>query len=382
MAGKGVLIVGGGIVGVSCAYWLAQKRVPVTLLDQHEVPNRWSSSGAQLHRFSLAFGKDAFYSDMAAKALPLWRGLNEQSSSELFCAHGALDLAVSEHGYEEESLRVLKDMRVPAKRLEKKHIAKLYPMINTRAVRWGLLQPEGGIIWAFRAVQALAGLAQRQGAKVRPHIKAVSVVSDKSGVRAVKDSSGRLWEADKFVFAGGSWTPDLLSRWRLPLRVTRQPQIFLRPLRNSGCFRPQHFPAFAVESEEFCGFPLHIHGFLKLVDGRRGPIEKNPRPESPKDAGPAFEKRCRGFLKRFIPELAGFTDSESSLSCYESSKDGEFIIDRLPGAPNALVACGFSGKGFGLGPLIGRTLSELAQDEKPEINLQRFRLSRFGREAK
>ncbi|MDE2313878.1 MAG: FAD-dependent oxidoreductase [Elusimicrobia bacterium] len=379
MAKQGVVIVGGGVVGVSAAYWLSKNRIPVTLLDQYEVPNRWSASGDHLQLFGLTHGKDAFYSEMAAKALTFWRELNKESGAEVFCSHGMLDLAETEHGYEEDSLRVLKDMRVPAQRLEKKHIAKLYPMINTRAVRWGLFHKDGGIIWAFRAVQALASLAQKQGAKVRPHVRITQIVKDKNGIRCLRDAAGHSWEGERFLFAGGCWTPNLLSQWRLPVRVTRQAQIYVRPLLNSGRYRPQHFPVFSVKGAGFYGFPLHIHGFLKFVDDRRGPLEKKPDPSAAKDAGTAFEKKCRKFLGRFIPELERFTESESSIGYYVSGKDGDFVVDRLPGAPNAFVACGFSGKGFGLGPVIGGALADLAQDRKPEINLHRFRISRFKR---
>ena len=52
-------------------------------------------------------------------------------------------------------------------------------------------------------------------------------------------------------------------------------------------------------------------------------------------------------------------------------------LDRLPDAPNGFVAAGFSGHGFKFGPLIGKTMAELIAGGKPELNLHRFRLSRF-----
>ena len=377
----GVVIVGGGIVGVTAAYWLAQKNRPVTLLDQFDIPNQWQASGDHLRVFRLTYGKDAFYTDMALKTLPLWLDLNAQSNDKILLQNGVLELAAKTHGYEEQSFNVLKEMKVHVAKLSKDEVRKNYPMINSRAIKYGLFHKEGGMLWAQRAVAAYAALAQRKGAKFRPHTKVTAVLHDKkSGIKGIKDSTGKVWKGDSYLFAGGVWTPELLKDFRLPIKVTRQFQLYVRPPANRGRYRPEHFPVFAALPAGFYGFPLHIHGFLKIGDHRKGPAGK-PGPGAPTEAPPAFEKKCRAFLRRYIPELADFTEFEGAVCHYDNTKDDDFILDRLPDAPNGFVAAGFSGHGFKFAPLVGKTMAELMMGGKPDLNLHRFRLSRFRSRA-
>jgi N-methyl-L-tryptophan oxidase len=375
----GVIIVGGGIMGVATAYWLASQGRAVTLLDQYDIPNQWAASGDHLRVFRLTYGKDAFYTDMALKTLPLWLDLNTQTGEKLLQQNGMLELAATTHGYEEQSFNALKDLKVSVTRLEKAELKRQYPMINSRAVKYAIFHKDAGMLWASKAVTHLASLAQRKGAKFRSRVKIVQVLSDKKeGIKGLKDEHGRLWRGEAYLFAGGMYTPELLKSFKIPLKVTRQYQLYLRPPANRGRYRPEHFPVFASLSAGFYGFPLHLHGFMKIGDHRKGPVAR-PGPGSETDLPPAFEKKCRAFFKRFIPELAGFTEYEGHVCHYDNTPDDDFIMDRLPDTPNGFIAAGFSGHGFKFGPLVGKTMAELIVGAKPELNLHRFRLGRFKR---
>src|SRR3989339_438471 len=138
-----VVIVGGGVMGASAAYWLSRMGRQVTVIEQGEVPNRLSASGDQLRIFRLSYGKDAFYTEMAAQSRPLWRELVQQGSDKFFIQNGFLDLATQAHGYEEASLKVLKEHKIPAVVLDKDDLKRHYPMLNSRAFRFGLLHKDG-----------------------------------------------------------------------------------------------------------------------------------------------------------------------------------------------------------------------------------------------
>ena len=371
-----VIIVGGGIMGACAAYELSRLRMQVTLLEQGETPNRYGASGDQLRALHMTYGKDAFYTEMAAQSLPLWLELCRHSSDSFLVQNGFLDLAVAAHGYEEKSLQVLKEHKIACTVLGKEDLKRLYPMMNSRAVRFGLLHKDGGMIWAARAVSAVLGLAQRHGAKVRSHVKAAGIVKNKGVITAVKDSSGKILEAGHFLFAPGAWAPEILKGFSLPLKIMRRHQMYLAPQYNRGRYRPEHFPPFQVESAGFYGLPMHIRGFLKIGECGRG-LPAKPGEMEEREVPPAFEKKCRNFLKRFIPELADFTESEGHVTCSADTKDGDFILDRLPGTANGFVMAGFSGHGFKFAPLLGRAMAQFMVGGKPDLNLHRFRLSRF-----
>jgi monomeric sarcosine oxidase len=370
------IIVGGGIMGASAAYWLSRAGRSVTILDQAEIPNCHAASGDQLRTFRMTYGKDAFYTDMAAKSLPLWLDLCQQTSDKFLVQNGFLDLAVRAHGYEEQCLKVLQDQKRPFQVLEKEDLRRYYPMMNSRAFRSGLLHREGGMIWAMRAVSAILGLCQRKGVKVRCQVSITGLSKAGGVIKGLKDSAGRTWQAENYLFAPGAWAPKLLKPWRLPIKVTRQSQIYLRPPLNRGRYRQEHFPPFLVESASFYGFPMHIHGFMKIGDLKKGsPAEPGDAPE--REISPAFERRVRAFLKRYIPELANFSEYEGHVAYYANTKDGDFIMDRLPDASNGFIMAGFSGHGFKFGPLLGQAMAQLMIGGKSDLNLHRFRMGRF-----
>jgi glycine/D-amino acid oxidase-like deaminating enzyme len=123
---------------------------------------------------------------------------------------------------------------------------------------------------------------------------------------------------------------------------------------------------------------MHIHGFMKIGHHEKGPVGF-PKEVPETDTTPQFERKVRGFFKKFIPDLAEFTEMEGKVCYYTNTKDDDFILDRLPDAPNAFLGAGFSGHGFKFAPLVGKTLAELSLGGKPEINLHRFRAHRFGK---
>lgn len=378
---RSVLIVGGGIMGASAAYWLSKMGSAVTLLDQYDAPNSRGASGDHLRVFRLTYGKDAFYTEMAAKTLPLWLDLNAESGEVLLQQNGMLELATLNKGYEEHSYQVLKDMKLPVAKMSKEELKRHYPMMNARAIKFGLFHKDGGMLWASRATAAILHLAQRKGAKVKAHTRVVSVLRSKEGIKGVKDSHGKLWHADDYLFAAGAWTSEVLKSYGIPLKVTRQQQLYVRPTSNRGRYRPEHFPVFAALGSGFYGFPMHIHGFLKIGDHNKGPVG-TPEPDADAEVTPQFIAKCRTFFKKFIPEMASFSEMEGKICYYTNTKDDDFILDRLPDAPNGYIAAGFSGHGFKFGPLVGKTMAELISGGKPELNLHRFRLSRFKLKAK
>jgi len=272
---------------------------------------------------------------------------------------------------------VLKERQVRFERLDRDAVKRQYPMYNVKAFKWALYHPDGGMVWANRAVAATASIAQRKNVRIRSNVRVTQILKDKNGVRAVKDAAGKVWEAERFLFTGGYWSGELLKNYGIPLKITRQEQLFLRPLFNRGRYRPEHFPVFASLANGFYGFPVHIHGFIKIGDHRKGAVVKKADPEQLRELTPKFEKSCRKFLHQFLPELSKFTEFEGHTCWYDNTPDDDFIMDRLPDAANAFVAAGFSGHGFKFAPIVGKSMAELMIAGKSELNLHRFRLARF-----
>ena len=62
----------------------------------------------------------------------------------------------------------------------------------------------------------------------------------------------------------------------------------------------------------------------------------------------------------------------------EATPDDVPVLDTVPGVRGLAIAAGFSGHGFGIGPIAGRLMAELIADGKPSLDLQAFRYARFA----
>jgi len=375
MSNHDVIVVGGGIIGTSTAYALARRGHKVLVMDQVSIPNPQGSSDDHARVFRLAHGKDAFYTDLASRTIPLWKEHERDLGEEFLTQNGVLDYACSDGRWEEAGYKTLSDMRLRVERLDPKQVAERYRMVKPRCCKFAVFHPDGGMVWAKKAIEAFARGVQRSRGKLESGVRVAKVLRDKGKVTALKDSKGGFWRAEQFVFCSGAWTREVLADYGIPVSITRQECLYLRPPRNQGRYRPTHFPVFSFNAKGVHGFPVHVHGFLKLGLHREGPVSRAP--SMPLVPDRKFEATARKFFKEFIPDLSDFAEMEGRAHYYTRTADGDFLLDRLPGLENAWVAAAFAGDGPMFAPLVGQTLSQLVSGEKPAVNLHRFRVDRL-----
>jgi len=300
--------------------------------------------------------------------------------SALLEAMAERQITVGKTTYEDQSARVLEELKIPHQKLKSKVVCDRYRMMKQRSFKYALYHSGAGMIWAKKAIEAFIRLGVRNGVQAEAGAKIVRVLKNKSGIQGLKDARGKVWKAKNYIFASGAWTGEVLKDFRLPLSVTRQEALYIRPPRNQGRYRPAHFPVFTVSTKGFYGVPVHIHGFMKIGTYKKGPIVR--KVVMPVEPDKKFEGKVRAFLKTIIPDLCDFVDIEGKVYYYTRMPDGDFLLDRLGGLPNAWAAVGFSGHGPKIAPLIGSTVAKLVGGEKPDFNLHRFRYDRLRLRAK
>ena len=206
-----VVVVGAGTFGASLAWWLARTGEQVTLVDQFEPGDRRASSGGETRLYRCAHGPDADYTAMARRARTLWRELEEESGEELLVECGMAWFAQREDGWEAESERTLAAQGIPAERLDVASAASLYPSFRGDDLAFVLLEPEGGVLRAQRAVRALAAQA------VAPRrTTSCAAARGRTAPAPCSRTRPRL-EGDIVVWACGPWLGAPLPRSGLAL---------------------------------------------------------------------------------------------------------------------------------------------------------------------
>jgi sarcosine oxidase len=202
----------------------------------------------------------------------------------------------------------------------------------------------------------------------------VRVIEPRPGAARVVTSKDAV-EAGTAIVTAGPWAKTLVPE--LPLRVTRQVMAWFAP-SEPRLLAASQFPVFLIESRHgvHYGFPSDGHDWVKVAKHRHG--DQTVDPDSyDRSISSADETLIRPVLADFIPAANGvLRDAKTCL--YTETPDGDFLIDRVPDAPQIIVASPCSGHGFKFAPVIGEILADLATKGGTRHDISRFSLGRFG----
>jgi sarcosine oxidase len=339
-----VVIVGAGTFGASLAWWLARAGERVTLVDQFEPGDRRASSGGETRLYRCAHGPDTDYTTMARRARTLWRELEDDSGEDLLLECGMAWFAHREDGWEAASEHTLAAQGIPAERLDVTSAARLYPSFRGDELAFVLLEPEGGVLRAQRAVRALAAQAARHGARL------VRGRARPEGSAAVLEDSTRL-DADVVVWACGPWLgrlfPDLVS-----ISVTLQELLFFD---GGPAWRTPGVPAWCDYDGARYGTPdIDALGVKAAIDDEGPPHD----PEAELSASAITEPAVRSYLHERFPALEHAPLAEARTCRYELTPDTHFIAAPHPSHPSVWLVGGGSGHGFKHGPALAERLAD------------------------
>jgi monomeric sarcosine oxidase len=367
-----VVVVGGGVMGLSAGCALAGAGAKVTVLERFSVAHEWASSHGLSRAIRHEYGDRALYTEMVAKSLPRWEELASEVGRRLYTETGILTLGDAGDGETLPGYEVMRSAGLPVERLSQSDCSRRFPQFRTDEFDAITYNPRGGYLAATECLQALAERLQRRGGELREGVRVQQVVSRGDGGRVLLDAGDPL-DADRVIVTAGPWVRDVLPDVSLPVRITRQQVCYFQGLPEAS-FGPAVFPVFLARMQYYgmpaygeIGFKVGEHIFGDTVD-----------PNVPYSMSQEEVERVRSFLQTVIPDAADAPLTSVDRCMYDVTPDEDFILDRVPGAPGIILGSGFSGHGFKFGPIIGEFLAALALDQTPSLPLDRFRLSRFS----
>ena len=411
-----VVIVGGGIVGVSTAYFLARKGVSVALFEKGRIAGEQSGRNWGWVRQQ---GRSPIELPLMMQSLGVWQGLSAELGEDVgFRQSGSLYLAETPTELEAlaEWLPVARAHGLDTRMLS---TSALDEVLRPDGVRWagamytasdGRAEPNrasaaiargaaraGARIFTSCAVRGIERAAGRVGAAVTEH----GVVATRAVVCAggawtrlfcgslgvtvpqltVLGSVARTAPADQ-VLAGEAWSPRVAIRRRADGGYT---------VAHGGSFLHSITPATFRFAGKFLPALRQGHGSTRLTIGGEffralvtparwrldvpSPFERervlDPLPE------PRVLAQVRAALQRWFPAIASAPFVETWGGMIETSPDVLPVISRVEGLEGFHVATGFSGHGFGIGPGAGKLIADLVTGAAGADEVSAFRLSRF-----
>jgi sarcosine oxidase len=368
-------VIGLGVIGSAAAAALARRGLRVAGIDRLAPGHDRGSSHGATRVIRLGYFEHPSYVPLVRAAYPLWRELEARSGLPLLTVTGILEMGVPESELVAGTLQSGRQHGLPHEVLDAAGVMKRFPAFRLPDDFTGVFQPDGGVLQAEPAVAAFQAVARAAGADLRTDERVVAVAPDGNGVR-VTTERGEV-RAGCAIVAAGPWLPSLLPQLALPLRVTRQVLAWFAPLRNASLFAVRHFPVFLLQNADgvFYGFPADATGGVKIAKHHHFDEAVDPD-MCDRTVSAADEAVIRTAIEIHVPD-AGGPPVAAKTCLYTMTPDGDFILDRLPGCPQIIVASPCSGHGFKFAPVIGDMLADLATTGRTNYDISRFSLRRF-----
>ena len=362
MSGSEVVIVGGGVTGLSAGWWLARSGVKVTVLDKFIVG--WEASGRN------GGGASHYSSPLFDEEQRLWPQMDELLGYPTEHQKGRILIAMTERQWEQYRFVAERHQRLghPVEVLDVKQVQEAVPLAGDNCLG-GVHYKFGGHANPQRSVQAYAWALQDLGGRIVQHSPVTGFETAGGKVTAVKTASA-TYGCDAVVVAAGPQIPQLMKQLgvTIPLAAARAEMIITEPAPM--------MPLGGVDGHKLYGRQT-LRGNLAYGGGPHEWIDVDEAGPAARPSTPLARNLARR-LAELLPKAAHLNVIRSWAGVIENSPDGRPIIDRLTSPDNVVVAS-MSSVGFGLSPASGHAIRDLVMDGKCSFaDIDILKLSRFA----
>jgi len=412
-----VVIIGGGIIGTSAALSLASRGIAVVLCEKGHIAGEQSSRNWGWCRQA---GRDEREMPLIVQSLALWREMNRMTEFETgFRECGCLyigDTEADERHYE-SWLAMASPHEVGARLVRGAELAALMPGA-TRIFRCGLYVPTDGCAEPQRAAPAIARAAQRRGAIVMTQCAVRGLEFTGGRVRGVVTERGPI-ACDAVILAGGAWSSLFCASVdvRLPQLKVLSSVMRTAPMAggpstcgylsdvgyrkrldggytlakgsgyivpivpDSGRYLREYWPT--IRKEAVALKPRwNAQSTFEFLAPRRWSLDRESPFEKQRVLDPApnarLNEQALAAMRTLFPAFQRVPVVQHWAGYIDVTPDVIPYISPIASLPGLVVATGFSGHGFGIGPAAGRLAAELATGATPSVDPAPFRHERFS----
>ena len=412
-----VVIIGAGIQGCASAYYMTKAGMKVVLVDKSRVAGQQSSRAWGFVRTQM---RDPDEIPLMEACKALWRGLEAELGCDLeWNDGGALYASASPAimAYREKWLQTAQPFGLDTRLLSVAEVKALLPNLASPIIG-GLYTKSDGHAEPRKAAAAFAQRARESGAVILEGCGALSIEKSGGRVSSVATEWGDIRTKNVLLCAGASsWRLLRSHDLVLPQSVVRAsvartnilPNITESAFVGDGiAFRKRSDGSLNIASsmhgdvdvtldhlrltswywsayrESAKGLTLHVGGPMLRDLCQRLPWREEARKPALHEREPTIlpqQERLQDavrLLERAFPTAGRIGLAEQWAGNIDTLPDGIPVLDAPPALPGLVIATGFCGHGFALGPIVGKIMLSLVQGAETGFNLRPFRLSRFA----
>lgn len=362
-----VVIVGGGVMGASAAFHLAEAGVQAVLLERGELSGGSTSKAAGGVRANFS---DELNIMLGKRSLDLFAEFATRPGQEIdLHRSGYLFVLTRPEDVElfTASVALQNSLGVPSHMVDVDEACRLSPLLNPEGVLAAAWSPEDGHCTPESVVLGYAMGARRHGATIRTGVAVTGISSTGGEITSVETTEGSI-ATSCVMDCAGAWSPEIAAYVGVELPVTP----YKRELLITEPLAEPFDTAFTIDYAT----SLYWH--------REGPGILTGF--SRKDAGPGFDLARDADFPERLAELAevrapGLLDlgvRSGWAGLYEVTPDHNALLGESREVSRFLYATGFSGHGFLQGPAIGEILRDLYLGVDPFIDISPLDVERFA----
>lgn len=368
-----ILVVGAGITGASAALELARSGLKVQVIDRYgpaAMASGWTLAGVRQS------GRDPAELAMSRLAVALWPELDRILEAKTgYHQHGNLRLA--RNAQEVETIRdLVADQSAAGLAMQflpdLPAVRDIVPALSEQVVAASWCASDGSAD-PLATVSAYLGMAEKLGATLCMGEEVQELIVTKGRISQVVTNL-RTLSPGSIILASGVLINRLLDPMGLALPLRRPVVTVLRTTPAPKILGP----VLGVANADMAA-RQESSGQFRVTSGAEdcGTL-------SEQDGKPLVRPTARGVMgtiQRVANVLPAFADAEVEGiwgGMLDMTPDALPVIDKVPEVQNLVVAAGFSGHGFGIGPITGPLAADLALDRSVRIDVQAFRFDRFA----
>ena len=366
-----VVIVGGGVMGTSAAFHLAEAGVSVLLCEKNELASGSTSKAAGGVRANFS---DEFNVALGSRSLELFANFHTRPGYEIDLHRTGYLFALTKQtdvDLFEKSTKIHNQFNVESRMLTPSEAGKISPLLNTSDLLAASFTPNDGHCTPEAVVLGYAGGAKKLGATVLTNIEVTGIKLQSSEITSVVTTAGEV-KTGCVINCAGAWSPQIGSMVGLDLPVSpfKRELVITEALGDSYADLPRNMP---MTIDYATSLYWHREGKGLLM----GFSDKSIEPGFDLKRDPQFLEKLGAIAMVRAPRLMDLGIGKGWAGLYEVTPDHNAILGEFKKISRFFYATGFSGHGFLQGPAIGEILRDLYLNKEPFVKIDQLSADRF-----
>ncbi|WP_241657500.1 NAD(P)/FAD-dependent oxidoreductase [Aurantiacibacter suaedae] len=412
-----VVVIGGGIIGLTAALTLAERGIPVTVLEKGRLAGEQSSRNLGWVRktnraaldLPLSIAADRLWAEMPQRT---GKSVGFRQSGIMFTARTEAELSLYSQWYENVGREY-----TDAQMLSGKEIASLVPGGRENWLG-GIYTASDACAEPTMAASAIANAAIAKGAVIVENCAARSLSTSGGRVSGVVTEHGEI-ACQQVILASGLWSRRFLGNMGIDFPMLPLTVSVLRTVPMNGpteiavggpnfSFRKDHTGGYTIMHRAALVAPITLDSVLlgpkyisslkafwkamrlelgsELWNDIRTPRKWRNDAVTPFEAtrtkNPDYNPQINAEAMRNVaaawPAFSGAPIAMNWAGMMDMTPDSLPVIDNVEAVPGLSLATGFSGHGFGCSPAAGQLAAEIATGATPIVDPSPYRWSRFS----